>query len=239
MLETVTKKEGAMPSSEFSFSDKTPRVYYEVKDNRIFIAVNKSDDEGTRLEVFAEYFVLEIPAVDTSVSPQVVNQVYSAKDMIEMKENTILDVRDVDGNWFPAKIIRPYDEKLGTVRIHFSGWGTRYNESVPVGEKRFAVLNTFTTKKYVKSLFEYDVYNPEDRAYMQKKGLLLNEAEINALNVGDVIEVCYDVWKCGKVIDKSPDGVKCIDHDGILIGESLIQYYWCAKIGTYTFPVKN
>lgn len=52
-----------------------------------------------------------------------------------------IDVKDTSGNWLEGKII---ELKASRLKVHYNGWGTRWDEWIDFGLSRLAPFRTYT-----------------------------------------------------------------------------------------------
>eukprot|EP00456_Euglypha_rotunda_P012512 TRINITY_DN1356_c0_g1_i13.p1 TRINITY_DN1356_c0_g1~~TRINITY_DN1356_c0_g1_i13.p1 ORF type:complete len:259 (+),score=31.55 TRINITY_DN1356_c0_g1_i13:145-921(+) len=64
-------------------------------------------------------------------------------DNPEWKLNETLDVLDTADNWLVSTVIQLNPQKK-TIKIHYEGWGSQWDEWLPIKHKRIAPLGTYT-----------------------------------------------------------------------------------------------
>eukprot|EP00826_Nyctotherus_ovalis_P042636 TRINITY_DN4412_c0_g1_i13.p2 TRINITY_DN4412_c0_g1~~TRINITY_DN4412_c0_g1_i13.p2 ORF type:complete len:320 (+),score=62.85 TRINITY_DN4412_c0_g1_i13:542-1501(+) len=75
-----------------------------------------------------------------------------------------VDVNDTMQQWLEAQIIGVMEDK---VRVHFNGWGTRWDEWIPINSPRIAPFRTYTVQSPLSPFLspypgiEPDAQNPE------------------------------------------------------------------------------
>lgn len=75
-----------------------------------------------------------------------------------------VDVEDTMQQWLEAQITRVAEDK---VRVHFNGWGTRWDEWIPTNSPRIALFRTYTVQSPLSPFLspcpgiEPDAQNPE------------------------------------------------------------------------------